>query len=161
MLLTNIYIMHTLLSRFFILIFALPFLYAYLYWQSNRKGGAIEQRPVLSILKEVAEIKHELTSAQQEIERRKAAERERDETIRELQTTLLEVKTLRGLIPICANCKNIRDDQGYWQQIEAYIQTHSDAVFSHAPPSGGHKFAIPRQYTHEITIRPPAFVHLP
>ena len=121
----------TLLSRFFVSILALPFLYVYIYWQSNRKGVTIEQRPVLSILKEVAEIKQELTSAQQEIERRKAAERERDETIRKLQTTLMEVKMLRGLIPICANCKNIRDDQGYWQQIEAYIQTHSDAVFSH------------------------------
>ncbi|MHB1349515.1 MAG: hypothetical protein ACYCYR_06550 [Desulfobulbaceae bacterium] len=121
----------TLISRFFISIFALPFLYMYLYWQSNRKGVEIEQRPVLSILKEVAEIKVELTTAQQEIERRRAAEKERDAIIRELQTALQEVKTLRGLIPICACCKSIRDDQGYWQRIEAYIQEHSDAVFSH------------------------------
>lgn len=120
----------TLVSRFFISLFALPFLYIYLYWQSN-KGGILEPRPVLAILNEVAEIKVELSTAQQEIERRKEAERERDATIMELQQALVEVKTLRGLIPICATCKNIRDDQGYWQQIEAYIQEHSDAVFTH------------------------------
>jgi hypothetical protein len=69
--------------------------------------------------------------SQQEIARRKAAEKERDATIAELEKALTEVRTLRGLIPICANCKSIRDDQGYWQQLEIYIQDHSDAVFSH------------------------------
>jgi predicted ester cyclase len=44
---------------------------------------------------------------------------------------LSEIKTLRGLIPICAKCKKIRDDQGYWNQIESYIQQHSEAQFSH------------------------------
>ncbi len=43
----------------------------------------------------------------------------------------VELKILRGLIPICANCKDIRDDKGVWNQIEAYIQEHSDAKFSH------------------------------
>ena len=45
--------------------------------------------------------------------------------------TLEEIKTLQGFIPICANCKNIRDDAGYWQKIEEYVQEHSDARFSH------------------------------
>ncbi len=42
-----------------------------------------------------------------------------------------EVKTLQGFIPICASCKKIRDDKGYWNQIEGYIQKHSEATFSH------------------------------
>ena len=49
----------------------------------------------------------------------------------ELEMALKEVKTLRGFIPICAACKKIRDDQGYWYQIEVYISEHSDAEFSH------------------------------
>jgi transcriptional regulator with GAF, ATPase, and Fis domain len=48
-----------------------------------------------------------------------------------LEKALSEVKTLSGLIPICSHCKKIRDDKGYWNQVEAYIQQHSDAKFSH------------------------------
>ncbi|MDF1590819.1 MAG: hypothetical protein P1P89_04825, partial [Desulfobacterales bacterium] len=76
-------------------VFALPFLYFYLHWQSGKKGIEIENRPVLAILKQVAEIKFELSLAQQEIERRKTAEKERDKVIQELQKALSEVKTLR------------------------------------------------------------------
>lgn len=54
--------------------------------------------------------------------------RERDQ----LQHALDEIKTLRGILPICANCKKIRDDAGYWTQIEAYIKNHSEADFSHS-----------------------------
>jgi uncharacterized PurR-regulated membrane protein YhhQ (DUF165 family) len=122
----------TLISRFLVSVFALPFLYGYLHWQSNKKGRVIENRPVLAILKQVAEIEIKLTLAQQEIERRKVAEIERDKVIEELQKALSEVKTLRGFIPICASCKQIRDDQGYWNRLEAYIQKHSDATFSHS-----------------------------
>ena len=50
----------------------------------------------------------------------------------ELKKALEQIKTLRGLLPICANCKKIRDDQGYWRQIESYISTHSEAEFSHS-----------------------------
>jgi len=50
---------------------------------------------------------------------------------RKLETALSEVKTLSGLLPICASCKKIRDDKGYWRQIESYIQRYSDAEFSH------------------------------
>lgn len=49
----------------------------------------------------------------------------------DLLTALEEVKTLQGIIPICSSCKKIRDDQGIWNQIEAYISTHSEAEFSH------------------------------
>ena len=48
-----------------------------------------------------------------------------------LQSSLAKVKTLSGLLPICAACKKIRDDEGYWNQIEAYIHKHSEATFSH------------------------------
>ena len=51
--------------------------------------------------------------------------------IAELQKTLDEVRTLRGIIPICAKCKKIRDDKGYWNQVEVYVRAHSDAEFSH------------------------------
>lgn len=50
----------------------------------------------------------------------------------ELKDTREDVKTLEGILPICASCKKIRDDQGYWRQVEAYIQSHSEAVFSHS-----------------------------
>ena len=49
-----------------------------------------------------------------------------------LQKALDEVKQLRGFLPICASCKNIRDDQGYWTQIESYIRDHSEAEFTHS-----------------------------
>lgn len=49
----------------------------------------------------------------------------------ELQEALAKVTTLRGLLPICASCKKIRDDQGYWQQVEVYVRDHSEAEFSH------------------------------
>jgi len=49
----------------------------------------------------------------------------------ELEQALAEIKTLKGIIPICASCKKIRDDAGYWNQVEVFIETHSDALFSH------------------------------
>ena len=66
-----------------------------------------------------------------DITERKKTEAEREKLINELQEALTTVKTLRGLLPICSHCKNIRDDQGYWGQIEAYIGNHSEAEFSH------------------------------
>ena len=67
-----------------------------------------------------------------EIEERKRAQLEKDNLIVELKDALRKVKTLNGLLPICASCKNIRDDNGYWNQIESYIKTHSEAEFSHS-----------------------------
>jgi len=62
---------------------------------------------------------------------RKQAEKEKDRLITELHTALSEVKTLRGIIPICSYCKQIRDDKGYWEQVEVYIHKHSQADISH------------------------------
>jgi PAS domain S-box-containing protein len=66
------------------------------------------------------------------ITERKRAEEERERLIAQLQEALAKVKTLSGLLPICASCKKIRDDGGYWNQIEEYIQQHSEAEFSHS-----------------------------
>jgi DNA-binding response OmpR family regulator len=62
---------------------------------------------------------------------RKAKERELLMRAQELERALQEVKVLRGLIPICAKCKKVRTDTGDWQQLEEYIQDHSEAEFSH------------------------------
>lgn len=71
-------------------------------------------------------------ASNREISVRKEIENEREKLINELQDALKNIKTLSGLLPICANCKNIRDDQGYWKQLEKYISDHSEAVFSHS-----------------------------
>jgi hypothetical protein len=59
-----------------------------------------------------------------------------EKTGAQLREALDNIKTLEGLLPICANCKKIRDDDGYWQQAEVYIRNHSEARFSHGicPP---------------------------
>jgi len=57
---------------------------------------------------------------------------EHKSTITRLEDILKEIKTLRGLLPICSYCKNIRDDKGYWREIEAYIHKYSEAKFSHS-----------------------------
>lgn len=53
-------------------------------------------------------------------------------TKQELQNAIEEIKTLKGIIPICSNCNKIRDDHGYWNLLESYIETHLDASFSHS-----------------------------
>jgi hypothetical protein len=70
------------------------------------------------------------------LKQRRRAELEREAVIQELQHALAKVRTLSGLLPICANCKKIRDDGGYWSRIEVYVRDHSDAEFSHSlcPP---------------------------
>ena len=59
-------------------------------------------------------------------------ERERERLTRELQEALATIKTLSGLLPICAWCKNVRDDSGYWMRVEQYVEQHSQATFSHS-----------------------------
>ncbi|OGR01615.1 MAG: hypothetical protein A2511_06400 [Deltaproteobacteria bacterium RIFOXYD12_FULL_50_9] len=75
---------------------------------------------------EVAIYKGEVDAA------RRKAEAEQERLVGELQEALAKVKLLSGFLPICANCKKIRDDQGYWHQIEEYIRDHSEAEFSHS-----------------------------
>jgi PAS domain S-box-containing protein len=66
-----------------------------------------------------------------DITEKNRAEAEREKLIAELRDALDSIKTLKGLLPMCAWCKKIRDDSGYWQQVELYIQRHSDASFTH------------------------------
>jgi PAS domain S-box-containing protein len=66
-----------------------------------------------------------------DISERKKQENEREKIIHNLEKALSEIKTLRGFLPICSHCKKIRNDEGYWQQIEKYLSEHSEAEFSH------------------------------
>ncbi len=77
-------------------------------------------------------IKTAQDSLKQELVMRTLAEREKERTIVELQAALQTIKTLNGLLPICASCKKIRDDNGYWNQLENYISENSEAEFSHS-----------------------------
>lgn len=61
----------------------------------------------------------------------KTAEKKQRELVENLQNAFSRIKTLSGMLPICASCKKIRDDRGYWNQIEVYIRDHSEAEFSH------------------------------
>jgi PAS domain S-box-containing protein len=79
-----------------------------------------------------------------DITERQRVRKEREKLIIELKEALAKVKTLKGLLPICAWCKKIRDDQGYWQQIEAYVRDHTEADFSHGIcPACAQKFKYP------------------
>jgi PAS domain S-box-containing protein len=68
----------------------------------------------------------------EDITDRKQAQEQQEALIKELQDANAKVRILGGLLPICASCKKIRDDKGYWTQIEAYIRDHSEAEFSHS-----------------------------
>lgn len=69
---------------------------------------------------------------QRDIVERQKLNEQKEELIVELQEALAKVKTLSGFLPICSSCKKIRDDKGYWQQLEAYLGKHSGAEFSHS-----------------------------
>ena len=96
----------------------------------NAKGESIP------ILKTVTRIKldgrEHLVESFLDISDRKQSEEEREKLIEELQDALSKIKTLGGLLPICSACKKIRDDKGYWNQIEAFIRDHTEAEFSHS-----------------------------
>ena len=79
---------------------------------------------------EISVSEKELKIARKHQEIKDAEKRLRPEK-KKLESALAEVKTLSGLLPICMHCKNIRDDKGYWTQIESYIHEHSEAKFSH------------------------------
>jgi DNA-binding response OmpR family regulator len=94
-------------------------------------AGAMDyiSKPVNSI-ELLARVSSALT-LKSEMDRRKNRELELRRSNEELQQALREVKVLRGLIPICASCKKIRNDGGFWQQLEEYLGEHSEAEFSH------------------------------
>ena len=79
----------------------------------------------------VMENRRLLQMVQQQLAELRQAEEVREKLIRELQNALAEIKTLRGILPICSSCKKIRDDEGYWHQVEVYIRDHSEVEFSY------------------------------
>ncbi len=88
----------------------------------------------------MSELRRNLRNKNLEIQR---ANDEKERLLKDLQEALANVKTLKGLIPICAWCKKIRDDTGYWQQLEAYLREHSDAELSHGIcPECAEKMAV-------------------
>lgn len=99
-------------------------------WMSVFGGFVSKMRKQLNKANQTIKTAHEDLKKETEVRRR--AEMEKDQLISNLQKTVQEVKALSGLLPICANCKKIRDDNGYWNQIEAYIRDHSEADFSHS-----------------------------
>lgn len=79
-----------------------------------------------------ADLDHQLIySVARDITERKQAEQERERLMQELQTALAELKELRTILPICMYCKSIRNDENYWQTVEAYISHHTNAQFTH------------------------------
>jgi len=70
--------------------------------------------------------------AMQELAERTRLQAEHARSIKELRDALDSIKVLRGLIPICGSCKRIRDDEGYWSEIESYVRDHSEAEFNHS-----------------------------
>ena len=99
-------------------------------WFAFFGGFVSNMRRRLWVQKEDIQKAHEEIKI--EMEERKRAQIEKDNLIVELKDALRKVKTLSGFLPICASCKKIRDDSGYWNQIESYIKAHSDAEFSHS-----------------------------
>lgn len=99
--------------------------YCFIYAALVRTG--IEQ-PLRLVFRELSETNERLRA---EVEAHRITEAGREKAILQLQGALEEIRTLQGVIPICSHCKKIRDDQGSWNQLEAYIQAHSTAKFTH------------------------------
>ena len=88
--------------------------------------------PFLLSQNEIGDMARALDIFKKNVIQRRKAEAEKETLIVELEEALSNVKQLSGLLPICANCKKIRDDQGYWKQLESYISDHSEVQFSHS-----------------------------
>ena len=97
----------------------------------RKDGQVVEVSLSISPIRDQAERVVGVSTIARDISERKRTEAERERLLGELQAALAQVKALRGLLPICANCKMIRDDKGRWNQIEIYIRDHSEATFTH------------------------------
>jgi len=98
----------------------------------RKDGTTIHVCVALSAIRDYAGRIMGASSIAYDITERKRIEAERTELIAHLNETLSKVKTLSGLLPICASCKKIRDDHGYWQKLEIFVREHSEAEFSHS-----------------------------
>ena len=97
----------------------------------RRKDGALFPIEVSSVVFQLPDGTPRTCMIIRDITERRAAEMERELLITELQQALSRVKSLSGLLPVCASCRKIRDKQGTWQDMETYIRNHSEADFSH------------------------------
>jgi PAS domain S-box-containing protein len=97
----------------------------------RRKDGTEFPVEVSAGLLELGDQKF-ILAVDRDITARRQVETARENLIQDLRDSFEKIKTLKGLLPICASCKKIRDDKGYWNQIETYIATHSEAEFSHS-----------------------------
>jgi len=88
--------------------------YRWLVWNATPD---IDHQVVYSVARDVTELRE--------------ATARRETLVRELQEALAEVKTLRGILPICSYCRRIRDDEDYWETVEGYVVRHTDTRFSH------------------------------
>jgi PAS domain S-box-containing protein len=97
----------------------------------RKDGGKVYVELTTSFIRNEEGLLSGFIGISRDITKRKLIEEQRDKSILDLQQALSEVKKLSGLLPICSYCKKIRDDKGYWNQIESYIHKHSEAQFSH------------------------------
>jgi PAS domain S-box-containing protein len=88
--------------------------YKWLLWNATPDAG---QQVIYGVARDVTERKH--------------SEQEREALVQKLQVALSEIRTLQGFLPICSYCKRIRDDENYWQSVDAYLAKHTGAQFSH------------------------------
>ncbi len=79
-------------------------------------------------IQEITELNNQLINTQRNLHKKN---QELERTVKDLQQALDEIKRLKSLLPICSNCKKIRNDDGYWQEVEEYISEHTDVKFSH------------------------------
>ena len=97
----------------------------------TKRGEKLDVSLTLSPIKDDAGAVVGVSAIERDITVTKREEEERLKLIEELTEALRNIKTLRGLLPICASCKKIRDDRGYWQKVESYIAEHTNAAFTH------------------------------
>lgn len=109
---------------------SLSVLSAMVWYTADYESGHVYSTPFISVWNATVRLVSFLVIAWTMFKLRQLLDRERNTTA-ELRRAISEVKTLEAFLPICATCKKIRDDQGAWQQIEAYISTHADVKFSH------------------------------
>jgi len=97
----------------------------------KKEGGSIHAEIRLRLVWDENGTLQGFQGVTRDITERSRMEAERDNLIRQLRLALAEVKNLEGMLPICGSCKKIRDDSGYWNQLETYLSAHTDATFTH------------------------------
>jgi len=101
-------------------------------WELTRKDGTkIIHESSISLMRNAQGERIGFRGVTRNVTGRRQAEKEREKLVHDLQKALSEAKTLKGILPICASCKKIRDDQGYWNQVESYVREHTEAEFTH------------------------------